>query len=157
LIHYFCTLIWSFIDSYYVSLGYLYKLQKEKKRDLIENIQFFAETLYFERVIDHYECTSRETIKHSIKLFKALKVIHCDENRICTLACSIVTLNDLEFVHKTDYHLAPSTFPETFVCQVHQLIAEYYAERSWHVVQTQIVKYYYGMNISVKNPKSLVA
>jgi len=70
LIHYYSTLVWSFIDSYYVSLGYLYRLQKEKKSELIANISFFAETLYFERVIDHYECTSRETIKHALKLFK---------------------------------------------------------------------------------------
>ena len=70
LITYFCSLLWPFIDSYYVSLGFLYNLIPQQKQELIESTQYFAEALYFERVIEHYECTSRETIKNALKLFK---------------------------------------------------------------------------------------
>lgn len=69
-------MVWSFVDTYYVSLGYLFKLKGESKQDLIANIQYFAESLYFERVIDHFECSLKETVGHSLKLFKVFLIVN---------------------------------------------------------------------------------
>mmetsp|Transcript_321 Transcript_321/g.286 ORF Transcript_321/g.286 Transcript_321/m.286 type:complete len:339 (+) Transcript_321:602-1618(+) len=53
-----CSLIWPFIDSFWLTMVYIYTLFPEKyidKTKILNKIQWFAESLYEDNIVLHYE------------------------------------------------------------------------------------------------------
>ncbi len=49
---------------------------------LIQQIQWFAETLYEEKVMEHYEGCSMETIRNSLNVYKSWNVIKIEKKKV---------------------------------------------------------------------------
>ncbi|DAZ95534.1 TPA: hypothetical protein N0F65_005226 [Lagenidium giganteum] len=73
-----CTMIWPFIDSYWVAITSLFALRPQVEMtvtDLLKRIQWLAETMYHERIISFYESCSLETLQNAITLLQKWDVI----------------------------------------------------------------------------------
>ena len=74
-----CSLIWPFAESYWVTILYIISLKKSNRKmtlyTLYMSVQWFAETLYEERVIPHFESCSLDTIKNSLAKLAQMKII----------------------------------------------------------------------------------
>ena len=67
-----CTLLWPFVDSYWVAAIALFALTSNtevEEATLLERMQWLAETMYHERMICFYESCSRETLRHALDVF----------------------------------------------------------------------------------------
>lgn len=67
-----CSLIWPLIDTYWLAFVYIFSLIPSKflpEKDMVTKIQWFADTMIKEKVIDHYESCSQETIRNAISIF----------------------------------------------------------------------------------------
>lgn len=64
------TLIWPFIDSYWVTITSLFALRRPAgavpRDDLLKRVQWLAETMYHERLIGFYESCSLETLQNAV-------------------------------------------------------------------------------------------
>ena len=71
---YLCGLLWPFLESYWIASIFLFSLQTRNSplslTQFIQQVQWFAESMYEERVIEFYESCSQETIKNAIKFFE---------------------------------------------------------------------------------------
>lgn len=72
----YCSLLWPLIECFWISTLYLismkYSINKTHTVDLEklkEYIQWYAESLYEEKIVEYYESCSLETIKNAIKTF----------------------------------------------------------------------------------------
>lgn len=73
-----CSMLWPFIDSYYVAALALFSLfpsSKIPKNDLALRMQWLAEALYHDRKIQHYESCSLDTLKNAMRTFERMGVI----------------------------------------------------------------------------------
>lgn len=78
--NFLCSLIWPIIESYWASLVYLFTLETNKSHVITYNnlqfhIQYSAEILYDERIIEHNESLSLDTLKNAVSTFKNMKLI----------------------------------------------------------------------------------
>ena len=67
-----CTLLWPFVDSYWVAATALFALTSNTEVEeaaLLERMQWLGETMYHERMICFYESCSRETLRHALDVF----------------------------------------------------------------------------------------
>lgn len=68
------SLIWPFIDTYWVTFVFIFSLVPGKfvqEGKMYEKVQWFAQSLYEDQIIDFYESCSQEIIKNSTyKFFK---------------------------------------------------------------------------------------
>lgn len=64
------TIIWPFIDSYWVTISSLFALRRPagsaSRDDLLKRVQWLAETMYHERLIGFYESCSLETLQNAV-------------------------------------------------------------------------------------------
>jgi len=74
-----CHLIWPFLESYWVTTVYLFSIRNRTTNTLqqkfIQEVQWFAESIHDERIIEFYEACSLDTIKNAFTVFKDMKVI----------------------------------------------------------------------------------
>lgn len=77
---YMSSLIWPFIDTYWVTLTFILKFMLPQKTPLTiehteQRIQWLAETLHDDGYIKFYESCSLDTVKNSIRQFNKLGVL----------------------------------------------------------------------------------
>jgi glycerone phosphate O-acyltransferase/fatty acyl-CoA reductase len=71
-INYLNSLIWPFIDTYWVTFVFIFSLVPSKfvqESKIYEKIQWFAESLYEDQIINFYESCSQEIIKNAVNTF----------------------------------------------------------------------------------------
>lgn len=67
-----CSLIWPFIDSYWLTIVYIYTLFPDKtveESKIRSKIQWFAENLYEDKIILHYESCSFDFIGKAVDYY----------------------------------------------------------------------------------------
>jgi glycerol-3-phosphate O-acyltransferase len=72
------TLMWPFIDSYWVAVTSLFALRPRGEvttEDLLKRLQWLAETMYHEKLISFYESCSRETLQNALLLLERWGVL----------------------------------------------------------------------------------
>ncbi|CAH0474985.1 unnamed protein product [Peronospora belbahrii] len=72
------TLVWPFIDSYWVAVTSLFALRPHGEvttEDLLKRLQWLAETMYHEKLIRFYESCSRETLQNALILLERWRVL----------------------------------------------------------------------------------
>ena len=72
------SLIWPLVDTYWVTVVFLFSMRSNQtitQQKLIIQIQWFAESLYEERMLEHYESCSQDTIKNAIGIAKQWDLI----------------------------------------------------------------------------------
>ncbi|GMF13526.1 unnamed protein product [Phytophthora lilii] len=72
------TLVWPFIDSYWVAVTSLFALRPHGEvttEDLLKRLQWLAETMYHEKLISFYESCSRETLQNALALLERWGVL----------------------------------------------------------------------------------
>ncbi|GMF60546.1 unnamed protein product [Phytophthora fragariaefolia] len=72
------TLMWPFIDSYWVAVTSLFALRPHGEvttEDLLKRLQWLAETMYHEKLISFYESCSRETLQNALALLERWGVL----------------------------------------------------------------------------------
>uniref|UniRef100_M4BTD7 GPAT/DHAPAT C-terminal domain-containing protein n=1 Tax=Hyaloperonospora arabidopsidis (strain Emoy2) TaxID=559515 RepID=M4BTD7_HYAAE len=72
------TLVWPFIDSYWVAVTSLFALRPQGEvttEDLLKRLQWLAETMYHEKLISFYESCSRETLQNALALLEGWNVL----------------------------------------------------------------------------------
>lgn len=70
---FYCTLLWPFIDAHWVALLSLYTLLPQRKVGeelLISQMQWFAEKLFFDGVIIHFDACSKESMRYAVQALK---------------------------------------------------------------------------------------
>ena len=78
------NLIWPFIDTFWVTLVFIYTLYPTNKIDesqISSKIQWIAESLYEENIVLHYESWSQETINHAVQHFLEKEIIVKEETK----------------------------------------------------------------------------
>jgi glyceronephosphate O-acyltransferase len=73
-----CSMVWPFIDSYYVgalALFSLFPTNKIPRDDLALRMQWLAEALYHDRKIQHYESCSLDTLNNAMRTFERMGII----------------------------------------------------------------------------------
>jgi len=71
-LNYLNSLIWPFIDTYWVTFVFIFSLVPSKfvqESKIFEKIQWFAESLYEDQIISFYESLSQEIIKNAVAKF----------------------------------------------------------------------------------------
>jgi len=71
-INYLNSLVWPFIDTYWVTFVFIFSLVPSKfvqEGKILEKIQWFAESLYEDQIITFYESCSQEIIKNSVSTY----------------------------------------------------------------------------------------
>jgi 1-acyl-sn-glycerol-3-phosphate acyltransferase len=71
-INYLNSLIWPFIDTYWVTFVFIFSLVPSKfvqEGKMYEKTQWFAESLYEDQIISFYESCSQEIIKNAVSKF----------------------------------------------------------------------------------------
>lgn len=71
-INYLNSLIWPFIDTYWITFVFIFSLVPSKfvqESKIFEKIQWFAETLYEDQIVSFYESCSQEIIKNAVNTF----------------------------------------------------------------------------------------
>jgi glycerone phosphate O-acyltransferase/fatty acyl-CoA reductase len=75
-IEFLCSLMWPYIDSYWVTCLFLKSLKRTVGLDqLASQIQWFADSLYEERVITTYESSSIEKIRNALRTLVKWQVL----------------------------------------------------------------------------------
>ncbi|RLN91238.1 hypothetical protein BBJ28_00025347, partial [Nothophytophthora sp. Chile5] len=72
------TLLWPFIDSYWVAVTSLFALRPQGEiaaEDLLKRLQWLAETMYHEKLISFYESCSMETLQNALALLQRWGVL----------------------------------------------------------------------------------
>lgn len=67
-----CSLIWPFIDTFWLTLVYIYTLFPDKsigETKINTKIQWFAESLYEDNIVLHYESCSIDFISRAVEYF----------------------------------------------------------------------------------------
>ena len=67
------SLIWPLVDTYWVTVVFLFSIKQKQPiaaSKLIIQIQWFAESLYEERILEYYESCSQDTIKNAVSILK---------------------------------------------------------------------------------------
>lgn len=67
--NYLNSLIWPFIDTYWVTFTFIFSLVPSKfirESEMLEKIQWFADSLYEDQIISFYESCSQEVIKNAV-------------------------------------------------------------------------------------------
>ena len=80
-----CSLIWPFIDSYWLTIVYIYTLFPDKfvpEDKILSKIQWFAESLYEDNIVVHYESCSYDIINKALDFFIQEGVIVKEEREI---------------------------------------------------------------------------
>lgn len=86
-LNFLSSLIWPYIDAYWITGFYLCSVKAPIKTEkLINQIQWFADNMYQERVITTYESCSAETITNALKTFTIWNIIEKNEKDIISLA-----------------------------------------------------------------------
>ena len=73
-----CSVLWPFLDSYYVAAVTLFTLLpigKISKDDLALRAQWLSEALYHDRKISHYESCSLDTLRNALRTYERMGVI----------------------------------------------------------------------------------
>lgn len=73
------SLVWPLVDTYWVTIVFLFSMRANQSltlQKLIIQIQWFAESLYEERMLEHYESCSQDTIKNALMVFKQWDIIN---------------------------------------------------------------------------------
>lgn len=73
------SLVWPLVDTYWVTIVFLFSMRANQNltlQKLIIQIQWFAESLYEERMLEHYESCSQDTIKNALIVFKQWEIIN---------------------------------------------------------------------------------
>jgi hypothetical protein len=76
-----CSCVWPFIDSYWTAATTLFALQSPagmkgiSRDDLVQRMQWFAETCYHERMIEFYESCSKETLGNAVAKLQDMGVL----------------------------------------------------------------------------------
>ena len=79
-----CSLIWPFIDSFWLTVVYIYTLFPEKyisQNKILSKIQWFAESLFEDNIILHYESCSLDIIKKAIDYYLDEEIIVLEERK----------------------------------------------------------------------------
>lgn len=77
-----CSLIWPFIDSFWLTLVYIYTLFPEKyiaQSKILSKIQWFAESLFEDNIVLHYESCSLDIINKAIDFYTDEEIIILEE------------------------------------------------------------------------------
>ena len=68
--------MWPYVSSYWVSAVYLFSMRNRTNQTamkrLIQEVQWFAESMFDERIIEFYESCSLDTLKNALNSFKVL-------------------------------------------------------------------------------------
>ena len=70
--NYLNSLIWPFIDTYWVTFTFIFSLVPSKvirESEMYQKIQWFADSLYEDQIISFYESCSQEVIKNAVGTF----------------------------------------------------------------------------------------
>jgi glycerone phosphate O-acyltransferase/fatty acyl-CoA reductase len=76
-----CALVWPFIDSYWIAVTTLFALQSPTGMkgisldNIIQRMQWFAETCYHEGMLEFYESCSKETLGLAVMKLKEMRVL----------------------------------------------------------------------------------
>ena len=73
MVSFLSSLIWPLVDTYWVTVVFLFSMKQKQPiavSKFIIQIQWFAESLYEERVLEHYESCSQDTIKNAVSILK---------------------------------------------------------------------------------------
>lgn len=77
-INYLNSLIWPFIDTYWVAFTFVFSLIPSKfirETEMYEKIQWFAESLHEDQIISFYESCSQEVIKNAVGIYNSEGII----------------------------------------------------------------------------------
>lgn len=77
-INYLNSLLWPFIDTYWVTFVFIFSLVPSKfvqESKICEKVQWFAESLYEDQIISFYESCSQEIIKNAVGTFHKQGII----------------------------------------------------------------------------------
>lgn len=99
-INYLNSLIWPFIDTYWVTFVFIFSLVPSKfvqESKMYEKIQWFAQSLYEDQIMNFYESCSQEIIKNAVATFYSDGIIV--KKRLETISdgvkdASVYTLGD---------------------------------------------------------------
>jgi hypothetical protein len=72
------SLIWPMVDSYYITLLFTLSMLGGRSVEaslITKKIQWLAETLYDEKVINYFESCNVESIKNAVQNFKDLGIL----------------------------------------------------------------------------------
>ena len=73
------SLVWPLTESYYLTLLYLFKLVKLSTSiqysTLLTQVQWFGERMIDEKLIEHYEAISQDTVKNALQAYARMGVI----------------------------------------------------------------------------------
>jgi len=79
MMNYLCSIMWPYVSSYWVSAVYLFSMRNRTNQTamkrLLQEVQWFAESMFDERIIEFYESCSLDTLKNALSSFKEVKVI----------------------------------------------------------------------------------
>lgn len=88
-IHLYCSFLAPLVEAYWATMQYLLssKYDNTEKNLQIsvskfeEYVQWHIESLYDEKVVDHYEACSLETLKNAINTYKAMGLLTIHEGK----------------------------------------------------------------------------
>ncbi|KAI9905802.1 hypothetical protein PsorP6_014334 [Peronosclerospora sorghi] len=118
------TLLWPFIDSYWVAVMSLFALrprgQEVTRDDLITRLQWLTETMYHEKVISFYESCSRETLQNALTLLEHWHVL-VTRRSVCKSSASTTTTTKKTKKRTPTIHLVSLAFEYTHDDALEQL------------------------------------
>ena len=80
--NFLCSLIWPLTEAYRTSMLYLFTLQQKDQQveftKLQQYIQWFAKELFDDRIVEHLESCSLDTLKNAVATYKVMGLIKVD-------------------------------------------------------------------------------
>lgn len=84
MVTYLCSLCWPLVESYWVTIVYIFQLKTNPafftSEKLTQQIQWYAESLGEERVLEHFESVSRDSINNALKKYVKMDILKKDAN-----------------------------------------------------------------------------
>lgn len=97
---YLCSLTWPLVESYWVTSVYLLQLKNNAtlftSNKLTQQIQWYAESLGEERILEHLESVSHDSIINSLKKYLRMDILKKNANNFLELAAPDQVIKDLE-------------------------------------------------------------
>mmetsp|Transcript_5722 Transcript_5722/g.4894 ORF Transcript_5722/g.4894 Transcript_5722/m.4894 type:complete len:166 (+) Transcript_5722:2976-3473(+) len=80
------NLVWPFVETYWIVAVYLFSLKDRASgtyfKKFIQEVQWFAESMYDERIVEFYEACSIDTIKNACSAFKRWKILNSSKKSL---------------------------------------------------------------------------
>ena len=79
MITFLSSLLWPLVDTYWVTIVFMFSMRANQTitlQKMIIQVQWLAESLYEERMLEFYESCSQDTIKNALGVFKQWEILN---------------------------------------------------------------------------------